>query len=946
MKRTTIWLFLLILVYATSTYAQDTPLQGDITSDMTLTSNNTYILKGFVRVKAGATLTIEPGTIIYGETSSQGSLIIQPGGKIHAEGTETRPIVFTSEFTKPGSTQQPNYGDWGGVILLGNAPVNVPGGKALIEGPADEYGGDDPADNSGVMKYVRIEYPGIAFSLNNEINGLTFGGVGNKTKIEYIQVSYSGDDSFEWFGGTVNCKYLIAYRGWDDDFDSDFGYNGKLQFLISVRDPNIADQSQSNGFESDNDGQGSTNTPRTAPTWYNVTLIGPAATTSSSYNSLYRRGMHLRRSSQNKIGNALIMGWPDGVLIDGVNTVADAQSGEMYLKNSIIACSVSNHLRSTDADFQNNMPVWFANNGGRLFGTNAEIMLADPFNLENPNPMPTIGSPVFTGAATPPSDGFFDATANYVGAFGYRDWTRGWSSWNIAVPAKPSELLAGDITSHLVLTNDRDYTLRGIVRVQNGASLTIQPGTKIYGENSSDGSLVVKPGGQIFAEGTKEQPIIFTSEFTKPGSAQQPNYGDWGGIILLGNAPVNVPGGKSLIEGPGDEYGGTNPDDNSGIMRYVIIEYPGIAYSLNNEINGLTFGGVGRGTTIEYIQVSYCGDDSYEWFGGTVNAKYLIAYRGWDDDFDTDFGYNGKLQFLLSVRDPEIADQSQSNGFESDNDGQGSINSPRTAPTWYNVTLVGPAETKTTNYNSLYRRGMHLRRSSQNKIHNALIMGWPDGVLIDGTNTVADAIAGETYLKNSIISGSVSNHFRSTDATFQAEMPTWFANHGGRVFETNEEVMLHDPFNLSDLNVMPKTGSPVLTGAAVPPTDGFLEQVDFIGAFGTYNWAEGWSNLQLNVTSVEERISDELPLNYELSQNYPNPFNPSTNINFSIPQPGNVKLSVYNVLGQEVATLINNYKPAGSYTITWNADKISSGVYIYKLEADNTVVSKKMVLMK
>ncbi|KAF0215595.1 MAG: hypothetical protein FD178_1617 [Ignavibacteria bacterium] len=209
-------------------------LSGNITTNQTLTSDKTYLLKGIVRVMPGATLTIQPGTIIYGENTSQGSLIVKPGGKIMAEGTADKPIVFTSEFKKPGATKTPNYGDWGGIILLGNAPINVAGGKALIEGPGDEYGGTVADDNSGVLKYVRIEYPGIAYSLNNEINGLTLGGVGSKTKLEYIQVSYSGDDSFEFFGGTVNAKYLIAYRGWDDDFDTDFGYSGKLQFLITM----------------------------------------------------------------------------------------------------------------------------------------------------------------------------------------------------------------------------------------------------------------------------------------------------------------------------------------------------------------------------------------------------------------------------------------------------------------------------------------------------------------------------------------------------------------------------------------------------------------------------------------------------------------------------------------------------------------------------------------
>ncbi|OGU67044.1 MAG: hypothetical protein A2499_09075 [Stygiobacter sp. RIFOXYC12_FULL_38_8] len=924
-------------------------LSGNITTNQTLTSDKTYLLKGIVRVMPGATLTIQPGTIIYGENTSQGSLIVKPGGKIMAEGTADKPIVFTSEFKKPGATKTPNYGDWGGIIILGNAPINVAGGKALIEGPGDEYGGTVADDNSGVLKYVRIEYPGIAYSLNNEINGLTLGGVGSKTKLEYIQVSYSGDDSFEFFGGTVNAKYLIAYRGWDDDFDTDFGYSGKLQFLLGVRDPAIADASQSNGFESDNDGSGSTNSPRTSPTWYNVTLIGPAATTTSTINSLYKRGMHLRRSSQNKIANALILGWPEGLLIDGTNTVADMKTGTAaFVKNSIIAGSTTVTFKSTDAAFQTDMPTWFTGLGGKTFTANADVKLADAYNLANPNPMPTTGSPVFTGAANPPADGFFDATANYIGAFGYRDWTAGWSSLSIQVPAKPSEIIAGDITTHVTLAKGKDYTLKGIVRVQSGASLTIEPGVKIYGENASQGSLVVKPGGLIFAEGTKDEPIVFTSEFTKAGSTKTPNYGDWGGIILLGKAPINVAGGKALIEGPGDEYGGTDVEDNSGVMKYVRIEYPGIAYSLNNEINGLTLGGVGNKTKLEYIQVSYSGDDSFEFFGGTVNAKYLIAYRGWDDDFDTDFGYSGKLQFLLSLRDPAIADASQSNGFESDNDGSGSTNSPRTSPTWYNVTLIGPAATTSTTFNSLFRNGMHLRRSSQNKIHNALIMGWPQGLLVDGTNTVADMKGGTAaFIKNSIISGSTTATFKSTDATFQTEMPTWFTGLGGRTFTNNADVKLSDAFNVAKPNPMPLAGSPVFTGAATPPNDGFFDTTaNFVGAFGTQNWAEGWSSLVFTATDIEEETNHALPTKYELSQNYPNPFNPSTTIKFSMPKDGIVKLSVFNVLGQEVGSLVNGFKQAGSYSVSWNAGSFSSGMYFYRLETNNNVITKKMVLVK
>ncbi|NUM72648.1 MAG: T9SS C-terminal target domain-containing protein, partial [Ignavibacteriaceae bacterium] len=160
-------------------------------------------------------------------------------------------------------------------------------------------------------------------------------------------------------------------------------------------------------------------------------------------------------------------------------------------------------------------------------------------------------------------------------------------------------VLEGNITTNTTLTASNNYLLRGFVRVDSNVTLTIQPGTRIYGENATQGTLIIKPGGKLIADGTVNAPIVMTSEFTKPGSSRPATYGDWGGLIILGNAPINVPGGRAAIEGPGDSYGGTNPDDNSGILRYVRVEFPGIAFSANNEINGVTFGGVGRGTTVE-----------------------------------------------------------------------------------------------------------------------------------------------------------------------------------------------------------------------------------------------------------------------------------------------------------------------------------------------------------
>ena len=215
-----------------------------ITVNTTWDCDTTYFLKSYIYVKNNATLTIQPGTVIIGDTTNKGALIIERGSQLLAAGTATCPIVFTS-------SRKPNFrkrGDWGGVILLGRGPLNTPTGEANIEGipPSDDtkYGGGanpDPNDNSGVLKYVRIEFAGVALAPNNEINGLTMGAVGAGTTIDYVQVSYSNDDSYEWFGGTVNCKHIIAFRGIDDDFDTDNGYSGKVQFAMGLRDKTVAD---------------------------------------------------------------------------------------------------------------------------------------------------------------------------------------------------------------------------------------------------------------------------------------------------------------------------------------------------------------------------------------------------------------------------------------------------------------------------------------------------------------------------------------------------------------------------------------------------------------------------------------------------------------------------------------------------------------------------------
>ena len=946
-------LILFLTVFAFGIKAQtEITVSGDIAANTTWTADHTYLLDGFVHILNGATLTIEAGTTIYGKIGTKASLIVRQGGKLNAIGTADKPIVFTSEYTKPGAAQAPAAGDWGGIILLGKAPINPASGTGVIEGTGDAndiYGGTDPDDNSGTLKYVRIEFPGVAFAKDNEINGLTSGGVGRGTIIDYVEVAYSGDDSYEFFGGTVNCKHLIAYAGVDDDFDTDFGFQGKLQFLLGVRNPNIADQAgTSNGFESDNDGSGSLNSPRTSPNWWNVTLIGPKATPTTPIDAKYDHGLHLRRSSQNKIQNLLMVGWAkDGIYIDGKQTNQDAKDGLWWIKNSIIA-GAAKKIDSTKSVSGFDINQWFADNSNQYFSDNDAAKLTNPFFLVRPDAMPKVDSPALTGGLTPPNDGFFDASASFIGAFNTEDWTAGWTRFNFG-----SEVtVSGDIAVNTTWTADHTYLLDGFVHVLNGATLTIEAGTTIYGKIGTKASLIVRQGGKLNAIGTADKPIVFTSEYTKPGASQSPASGDWGGIILLGKAPINPSSGTGVIEGTGDAndiYGGTDPDDNSGTLKYVRIEFPGVAFAKDNEINGLTFGGVGRGTTIDYVQVYYSGDDSYEWFGGTVNCKHLIAFGGVDDDFDTDFGFEGKLQFLLGVRDANVADQAgTSNGFESDNDGSGSLNSPRTSPNWWNVTLIGPKATPSTPIDAKYDHGLHLRRSSQNKIQNLLMVGWAkDGVFIDGRQTNQDAKDGLWWIKNSIIAGAAKK-IDSTKSVAGFDINTWFTNNGNVYYSDNASAGLSNPFAFPDPNVLPKSTSPALTLGATPPSDGFFDATAvYVGAFGTEDWTAGWSRIHMSpVTSVKEIAADEIPSKFELSQNYPNPFNPSTTIRYAMPQAGNVKLTVYNMLGQQVTTLVNGYKQAGTYSVTWNASNLASGIYFYTLQTGAFVVSKKMILIK
>lgn len=439
-------------------------VSGEISANTTWSASKIYLLKGFVFVSNGATLTIEPGTIIKGDKATKGTLIVTRGSKINATGTVDKPIVFTSALSAGARSQ----GDWGGIILLGKAPVNqgadvkIEGGLVQPTGKDEKayifYGGTDVADNSGTMKYIRIEYAGIAYSVDNEINGLTMGGVGNGTTLDYIQVYRSGDDAFEWFGGTVNAKHLLAIGTWDDDFDTDFGYSGNVQFALAQRVSTVADQSQSNGFESDNNGTGTDQTPKTSAVFSNVTILGPIRAAGGAFNANYYHGAQIRRNSSISILNSVISGFPIGLYIDDTKVVtagstsANFTAGNMVIANNLIYGTktteviVSNAAVSAATEAKLRLDNIFTQ------GSFANSLYAGPylytsdFGSATATPLPTLGTANFTlstgslaasGAAftnAKVSGSFFTQVA-YKGAFGTDNWAAGWAESDAQVLA-------------------------------------------------------------------------------------------------------------------------------------------------------------------------------------------------------------------------------------------------------------------------------------------------------------------------------------------------------------------------------------------------------------------------------------------------------------------------------------------------------------------------------
>ena len=992
---------------------------ADMVGNVTFTSDNTYLLSGLVFVEDGETLTIEPGTVIKARpTTTEGedtALIVARGGRIIADGTAENPIIFTAEADDVNdpddillSSPTASRGLWGGVIILGRASINTATGEGNIEGidattePRGIYGGGsnpDDDDNSGVFRYVSIRHGGAVIGADNEINGLTMGGVGRGTTIEHVEVFYNQDDGFEWFGGTVNTRYLISAFAGDDAFDYDEGFRGEHQFWFSIQDPSLGDHAgEHDGGTDPEDGR-----PYARPTIMNATYIGRGETSMGGKDN---NALIFRDNAGGMYFNSIFTEFQGHMLsIEDLDPTRSAQDSKARLDAGDLAFQ-HNILGAFGAGISADVLGGDAHTAALIADASNMNRIADPMlqgiswnrNL-GLDPRPGTSSPAWDASMlmeAPRSSGFL-TDVGYAGAFGTENWAADWSAlaelgyFSTAPPPVPPEpvepgvvtITDADMVGNVTFTSDNTYLLSGLVFVEDGETLTIEPGTVIKGRASGtsgeDTALIVARGGRIFADGTAENPIIFTAEADDVDdpddillSSPTASRGLWGGVIILGRASINTATGEGNIEGidastePRGIYGGgRNPDDddNSGVFRYVSIRHGGTDIGANNEINGLTMGGVGRGTTIEHVEVFYNQDDGFEWFGGTVNTRYLISAFAGDDAFDYDEGFRGEHQFWFSIQDPSLGDHAgEHDGGTDPEDGR-----PYARPTIVNATYIGRGASSTGGKDN---NALIFRDNAGGMYFNSIFTEFQGHMLsiedLDPTRGAQDSKArldaGDLAFQYNILGAFGAG---STPAELGGDVHTreLLANEGN-ANRIADPMLQGISWNRNrGLDPRPGNTSPAWDASRLmeePRSGGFFTDVDYAGAFGTENWAANWSALaELGYFSTApapvppEPVEPEEvePGAFSLAQNSPNPFGMTTNIDYAVSSTSHILIEVYNLLGQRVATLVNDIRLPGYYTETWDAQHLSSGVYFYRFEptADGRtdhVFNRRMTLLK
>ena len=840
-------------------------------------SDTTYVLSGLVFVESGDTLVIEPGTIIKAEAgggNDASALIVSRGGYINAEGTPQNPIIFTAMADDPNDPNDPistnrAVGQWGGVIILGNALTNndtertIEGVSAITTGERARYGGDNDADNSGIFRYVSIRHGGSKIGDGDEINGLTMGAVGSGTTIDHVEVAFNDDDGFEWFGGSVNTSHLVSFFNADDSFDYDQGFRGSGQFWFSIAGDNQGDH----GGEHDGAGSGAARTPFGGATVYNATYIGLGPDGG-------KRTVLMRENTGGTYSNSIFMDFADGfafeITANDVDTYQRFTDGDLVISNNIFfniaADSVFQLSVNGDVPAAKLDPAIAAVQASFADWNNAltDPMLGGISRMPDGglNPAPQAGSPAFMDLADYPADNDFLVPVDYKGAFSgsINPWVLGWTYLSelgfLSTPASETITVTdntGDGTT--TWTKNNTYILDGLVFVDAGDTLVIEPGTIIKGApgGGNDASaLIVSRGGYIIADGTRDEPIIFTAEADDPFDPTDPIsvnrvVGQWGGVIILGNAVTNndtertIEGVSAITTGDRALYGGDNDEDDSGIFRYVSIRHGGTKIGDGDEINGLTMGAVGSKTIIEFVEVAFNDDDGFEWFGGSVNGKYLLSFFNADDSFDWDQGWRGKGQFWFSIGGDGRGDH----GGEHDGAGSGAAREPFGGATVHNATYLGQDTGE--------KRAVLMRENTGGFYRNSIFADFADGFAFELTANDVDTYQrlemGDLGIENNIFHNitaddifqiSVNGDVPAADVT-AAE--TFIADYFGTANNANEDPSFvsisREPNNM--LDPRPQSGSAYANLATTE--DDFFMDAPYKGAFGPDAglWVEDWT---------------------------------------------------------------------------------------------------------
>ena len=815
-------------------------------------------------------LTIEPGAVLFGQSGND-YIVVHRDAKIMAEGSKTKPIIMTSLQDVKGEVT--TAGQWGGLVVLGNAPSNkcpTDGSDCAlqIEGVAEGavFGGTDWEDNSGILKYIVVKYAGFEIAPDNELNGITFGGVGSGTTVDYIQVHSNADDGVEFFGGAVNAKHLVLTANKDDSVDWDNGFKGKLQHVYIEHAKSAGEANRA--IEGDNDGSTPDKEPQSTPTIANMTIIGNNFDTADKDSE----GIYLREGTAAKIFNTVITGpgeMGECLELEGGATssvtVDNANNDKIVMQNVVMACTNGENFKDAKAEDKSvllDLAAWFEAEESNSISTSVLI---------GESGIPDSGSPLIAADAgqdvATTQDSWFDSV-NYIGALdGVDDWRQGWAfGFGGGVVTAQAEAegcptgtsaispadgvtttcqISGDITSDLTLTANNLYALSGPVFVghdkADSATLTIEAGTTIFGRSGSD-YLVVSRDSKIEANGTANSPITFTS--SEDISSGVTGAGQWGGIVLLGNAQSNkcpTDGSDCALQVEGVQegavFGGTDDTDSSGTLRYVVVKHAGYEIAPDNELNGITFGAVGSGTKVEYIQVHDNADDGIEFFGGTVNAKYVVLTANKDDSVDWDNGYRGNLQYVLVKHANE--DGEANRGIEGDNDGSTPNKQPQSNPTIANMTIIGNAF-DTADKDS---EGVYLREGTKAQLHNFVVTGGAgmgECFEIEGgatsSVTVNQAIAGETVISNSVFAcGENFKSAKAEDDSVLLDTEDWVLNQNPTL-NLNNSTATGMSAVLNGIFTIDETPSKDLSGHA------FFENADHIGAVSEDNdWTANWA---------------------------------------------------------------------------------------------------------